>query len=71
MEVSPGDWLIEETAECGMCLHIANVSEFIRVEGDEEWSECPECGMPEDSPPMWDEEDIARYKASVRKWMKP
>lgn len=56
-------WPLNETAECGMCRHIGNVGDFIASDDDgDKWSECPKCGMVEESTPMWDEEDIARYE---------
>ena len=50
-------WPLEETVQCGYCRHVGNVCDFLIGTGDE--SECPNCGFPEETPPHWDEEDIA------------
>ncbi len=60
-EMSPFPWPLEETAECGCCRHIGNVCDFM-VGEEEDGSECPKCGFPEETPPVWDEEDIVKHK---------
>jgi len=50
----------EETAECMYCRHRDNVTAFWPGGVEDAGSECPECGCVEDSPPILDEEDLAR-----------
>lgn len=50
----------EETAECMYCRHRDNVNEFYIDREAGTGSECPNCGFPEESPPMLDEVDLAR-----------
>lgn len=56
----------EETAECGYCLHRDNGGEFMREDAFGEWSECPECGGVDETPPYLDQEDIAREAAQIK-----
>lgn len=55
----------EETAECGMCGHRANITAFW-VDGKEgNGSECPKCRFVDDTPPVLDDEEIE----TERVWM--